>query len=74
MAGDGQVSLGNTVMKGNARKVFKLADGSVLAGFAGGTADAFTLLERFEAELKNVISILKKPLLNLQNSGGATRH
>ena len=44
MAGDGQVSLGNTVMKGNARKVFKLADGSVLAGFAGGTADAFTLL------------------------------
>ena len=57
MAGDGQVSLGNTVMKGNARKVFKLSDGKVLAGFAGGTADAFTLLERFEAELKKCFQI-----------------
>jgi ATP-dependent HslUV protease, peptidase subunit HslV len=52
IGGDGQVSLGNTVMKGNARKVRRLYDGKVLAGFAGGTADAFTLFERFEAKLQ----------------------
>ena len=52
MAGDGQVSLGNTVMKGNARKVRRLYHDTVLAGFAGGTADAFTLFERFEAKLE----------------------
>jgi ATP-dependent HslUV protease subunit HslV len=52
IGGDGQVSLGNTVMKGNARKVRRLFDGRVLAGFAGGTADAFTLFERFEAKLE----------------------
>lgn len=52
LGGDGQVSLGNTVMKGNARKVHRLYNGQVLAGFAGGTADAFTLLERFEAKLQ----------------------
>ncbi len=51
IGGDGQVSLGNTVMKGNARKVRTLHEGKVLAGFAGGTADAFTLFERFEAKL-----------------------
>ncbi len=51
IGGDGQVSLGNTVMKGNARKVRRLHDGRVIAGFAGGTADAFTLFERFEAKL-----------------------
>ncbi len=52
VGGDGQVTLGQTVMKGNARKVRKLHDGKVLAGFAGGTADAFTLFERFEAKLQ----------------------
>ena len=52
MGGDGQVSLGNTVMKGNARKVRRLYNGQVIAGFAGGTADAFTLFERFEAQLE----------------------
>jgi len=52
IGGDGQVSLGNTVMKGNARKVHRLYNGKVLAGFAGGTADAFTLLELFEAKLQ----------------------
>jgi len=52
LGGDGQVTLGNTVMKGNARKVRRLADGKVLAGFAGGTADAFTLFERFEGKLE----------------------
>ncbi|MFO1434959.1 MAG: ATP-dependent protease subunit HslV [Gammaproteobacteria bacterium] len=52
MGGDGQVSLGQTVLKGNARKVRRLHDQRVLAGFAGGTADAFTLFERFEAKLQ----------------------
>ncbi|NGX17346.1 ATP-dependent protease subunit HslV [Wenzhouxiangella sp. XN24] len=52
VGGDGQVSMGNTVVKGNARKVRTLYDGKVLAGFAGGTADAFTLFERFEAKLQ----------------------
>lgn len=52
IGGDGQVSLGNTVMKGNARKVRRLYNNQVLAGFAGGTADAFTLFERFEAKLE----------------------
>ena len=52
IGGDGQVSVGNTVMKGNARKVRQLADGRVIAGFAGGTADAFTLFELFETKLE----------------------
>jgi len=52
LGGDGQVTLGNTVMKSNARKVRKLADGKVLAGFAGAAADAFTLFEVFEARLE----------------------
>lgn len=52
IGGDGQVSLGNTVMKGNARKVRRLYNGQVLAGFAGATADAFTLFEKFEAQLQ----------------------
>ncbi|MBT6114363.1 MAG: ATP-dependent protease subunit HslV [Porticoccaceae bacterium] len=52
IGGDGQVSLGNTVMKGNARKVRRLYNDKVIAGFAGGTADAFTLFERFEAKLE----------------------
>lgn len=52
IGGDGQVSMGNTIMKGNARKVRRLYDDKVIAGFAGGTADAFTLFERFEAKLE----------------------
>jgi ATP-dependent HslUV protease, peptidase subunit HslV len=52
VGGDGQVTLGQSVMKGNARKVRRLYGGKVLAGFAGGTADAFTLFERFEAKLE----------------------
>ena len=52
MAGDGQVTLGNTVMKGNARKVRRLYNDKIIAGFAGGTADAFTLFERFEGKLE----------------------
>ncbi len=52
VGGDGQVTLGNTVMKGNARKVRRLYNDKVIAGFAGGTADAFTLFERFEGKLE----------------------
>ena len=58
MAGDGQVSLGQTVVKGNARKVRRIGGGTVLAGFAGATADAFTLLERLEAKLERYPSQL----------------
>lgn len=52
IGGDGQVTLGNTIMKGNARKVRRLGNGDVIAGFAGATADAFTLFERFEGMLE----------------------
>ena len=52
MAGDGQVTMGNTVMKGNARKVRRIYDGKVLTGFAGATEDAFNLFDKFEAKLK----------------------
>jgi ATP-dependent HslUV protease subunit HslV len=52
IGGDGQVSLGDTIMKGNARKVRRLYKDQILAGFAGGTADAFTLFERFEGKLE----------------------
>jgi ATP-dependent HslUV protease, peptidase subunit HslV len=52
LGGDGQVTLGNIVMKGTARKVRKVYQGKVLVGFAGGTADAFTLLDRFEGKLE----------------------
>lgn len=65
MAGDGQVSLGNTVMKGNARKVRRLYKDQVLAGFAGGTADAFTLFERFESKLEQHQGHLTKAAVEL---------
>ena len=52
VGGDGQVSMGNTMVKGNARKVRRLYNEKVIAGFAGGTADAFTLFERFEGKLE----------------------
>jgi len=52
LGGDGQVSVGDTIMKGNARKIRRLFKDQILAGFAGGTADAFTLFERFEAKLE----------------------
>jgi ATP-dependent HslUV protease subunit HslV len=52
IGGDGQVSLGNTVIKSNAKKIRKIGDGSIIAGFAGATADAFTLFERLEAKLE----------------------
>jgi len=59
LGGDGQVTLGNTVMKGNARKVRRLANDKVLAGFAGGTADAFTLFERFEGKLEKYANLTR---------------
>jgi len=65
IGGDGQVSLGNTVMKGNARKVRRLYRDKVIAGFAGGTADAFTLFERFEAKLEKHHGNLTRSALEL---------
>jgi len=65
IGGDGQVTLGNTVMKGNARKVRRLYNGRVLAGFAGATADAFTLFERFEGQLEKHRGNLTKAAVEL---------
>jgi ATP-dependent HslUV protease, peptidase subunit HslV len=65
LGGDGQVSLGNTIMKGNAKKVRRLYNGKVIAGFAGGTADAFTLFERFEAQLEKHQGNLVKAAVEL---------
>ena len=65
IGGDGQVSMGNTVMKGNARKVRRLYKGKVLAGFAGGTADAFALFERFEAQLEKYQGHLTRAAVEL---------
>ena len=65
LGGDGQVTLGNTVMKGNARKVRRLHGDKVLAGFAGGTADAFTLFERFEGKLDKYTGNLTRAAVEL---------
>ncbi len=65
MGGDGQVSLGQTIMKGNARKVRRVYKDQVLAGFAGGTADAFTLVERFEAQLEKYQGNLTRAAVEL---------
>jgi len=65
IGGDGQVSLGNTVMKGNARKVRRLHNDQVIAGFAGGTADAFTLFERFEGKLQEYNGNLTRAAIEL---------
>ena len=65
LGGDGQVTLGQTIMKGNARKVRRLLNDTVLAGFAGGTADAFTLFERFEAALEKYSGNLVRAAVEL---------
>ncbi len=65
VAGDGQVTLGNTIMKGGARKVRQLHGGKVIVGFAGSTADAFTLFERFEAKLKEFSGQLRRAAVEL---------
>ena len=65
MAGDGQVTLGETVIKGSARKVRRLRNGEIIAGFAGSTADAFTLLSRFEAKLEQYQGQLERSAIEL---------
>ena len=65
IAGDGQVTMGNTVMKSGARKLRRLGDGQIIAGFAGATADAFTLFERFEAKLKDHAKQLPRAAVEL---------
>ena len=65
MGGDGQVTMGQTVMKNNARKVRQLMEGKVLCGFAGATADAFTLFDRFEAKLKEYSGDLARAAVEL---------
>jgi ATP-dependent HslUV protease subunit HslV len=65
MAGDGQVSLGQTIVKGHAKKVRRIAEGKVVAGFAGGTADAFALLDRFEAKMKEHRGNLERAAVEL---------
>jgi ATP-dependent HslUV protease subunit HslV len=65
MAGDGQVTMGNTVMKSNAKKVRTICDGKVLVGFAGATADAFTLFEHFESKLKEYQNDLTRAAVEL---------
>ena len=75
MAGDGQVTLGQTVIKGNARKVRRIgADNSVLAGFAGATADAFTLLERLEAKLERYPGQLERACVDLAKDWRTDRY
>ena len=74
MAGDGQVTFGNTVMKDNARKVRRLAGGSVICGFAGSAADAFTLMERFEAKLKESNNQLARAAVELAKDWRSDRY
>ena len=75
MAGDGQVTLGQTVIKGNARKVRRIGgDGRVLAGFAGATADAFTLLERLEAKLERFPNQLERACVELAKDWRTDRY
>jgi ATP-dependent HslUV protease subunit HslV len=74
IAGDGQVSLGQTVIKHNARKVRPLGDGSVIAGFAGATADAFTLFERLEAKLEQYPGQLMRASVELAKDWRTDRY
>ena len=74
IAGDGQVSMGPTVVKGNARKVRRLAGGKVVAGFAGATADAFTLIERLEAKLEQYPDQLARACVDLAKDWRTDRY
>ena len=74
IAGDGQVSLGQTVIKGSARKVRRLGDGSVIGGFAGATADAFTLFERLEAKLEQYPQQLTRACVELAKDWRTDRY
>ena len=74
IAGDGQVSMGQTIVKGNARKVRSLAGGKVIAGFAGATADAFTLIERLEAKLEQYPDQLVRACVDLAKDWRTDRY
>ncbi len=74
MAGDGQVSMGQTIVKGNARKVRRIGGGAVLTGFAGATADAFTLLERLEAKLERFPNQLERACVELAKDWRTDRY
>ena len=74
IAGDGQVSLGDTVIKGSARKVRRLGDGGVIGGFAGATADAFTLFERLEAKLEQYPGQLTRACVELTKDWRTDRY
>jgi ATP-dependent HslUV protease subunit HslV len=74
IAGDGQVSMGPTIVKGNAKKVRRLAGGKVLAGFAGATADAFTLIERLEAKLEQYPDQLARACVDLAKDWRTDRY
>src|SRR5271156_4478773 len=74
VAGDGQVSMGQTIVKGNARKVRRLAGGKVIAGFAGATADAFTLIERLEAKLEQYPQQLARACVDLAKDWRTDRY
>ncbi len=74
IAGDGQVSLGNTIVKSNARKVRRLADGAVIAGFAGATADALTLFERLEGKLEQYPKQLPRACVELAKDWRTDRY
>jgi ATP-dependent HslUV protease subunit HslV len=74
MAGDGQVSMGQTIVKGNARKVRRIGGGSVIAGFAGATADAFTLLERLESKLERFPNQLERACVELAKDWRTDRY
>lgn len=74
VAGDGQVSLGQTVIKGNARKVRTLGEGNVIGGFAGATADAFTLFERLESKLERYPDQLKRACVDLAKDWRTDRY
>jgi len=74
MISDGQVSMGPTIMKGNARKVRRIADGTILAGFAGATADAFTLFERLEQKLERFPGQLQRAAVELAKDWRTERY
>jgi len=74
VGGDGQVSMGNTIIKSNARKVRRLGDGSVIAGFAGATADAFTLFERLEGKLEQYPGQLTRACVELAKDWRTDRY
>src|SRR5260221_3415901 len=74
IGGDGQVSLGQTIVKGNARKVRRLAKGELIAGFAGATADAFTLFERLEAKLEQYQGQLARACVELAKDWRTDRY